>query len=60
VAVYLARRLTNSSLEQIGRFFGERDHTTMLHAFRRVEQLLETDPGIRQSLGELQANLEVG
>jgi chromosomal replication initiator protein len=60
VAVYLARRLTNLSLEQIGHYFGQRDHTTMLHAHRRVEELLETDPGIRQSLGELQAGLEVG
>jgi chromosomal replication initiator protein len=36
VAMYLARRLTTESLEQIGDFFGGRDHTTVLHACRRT------------------------
>jgi chromosomal replication initiator protein len=60
IAVYLARRLTNSSLEQIGQFFGQRDHTTMLHAYRRTEELLEADPNVRQTIGELLGALDVG
>ncbi len=60
IAVYLARKLTNSSLEQIGQFFGDRDHTTMLHAYRRIEELLESDPNVRRTVGELLAALDMG
>ncbi len=44
VAMALARRYTNRSLPEIGRFFGGKDHTTVLHAMNRVEELCETDP----------------
>jgi chromosomal replication initiator protein len=40
VGMYLARRLTKLSLEQIGAYFGGRDHSTVLHACRKVEQAL--------------------
>jgi chromosomal replication initiator protein len=60
IAVYLARKLTNSSLEQIGQFFGDRDHTTMLHAYRRIEELLESDPNVRRTVGELLGALDMG
>ena len=46
VAMYLARRRTNSSLPEIGRKFGGRDHTTVMHAERRIEQLIGQDPGL--------------
>src|SRR5690606_34009086 len=42
-AIYLARTLNGCSLEAIGEFFGKRDHTTILHSFRRIEELLQTD-----------------
>lgn len=42
VAMYLARELTSHSLPQIGRAFGGRDHTTVLHACRRVSQQMAT------------------
>ena len=38
VAMYLARELTDESLPAIGRHFGRRDHTTVMHAVRRAEQ----------------------
>ena len=53
VAMYLARQLTDKSLENIGAFFGGRDHTTVLHACRRTERLLKTDRGTRQAVAEL-------
>ena len=53
VAMFLARQLTASSLEHVGRHFGNRDHTTVLHACRKTESLLETDPAIRQAVTDL-------
>jgi chromosomal replication initiator protein len=44
VAMYLSRELTSHSLPQIGRAFGDRDHTTVLHACRRVTEQIATDP----------------
>jgi chromosomal replication initiator protein len=54
VAMYLARKLTGHSLEQIGRAFGGRDHTTVLHGCRKIEKQLETDPAVRQTVRQLQ------
>ncbi len=53
VAMYLSRQLTNTSLEKIGSFFGDRDHTTVLHACRKTESLLATDQHLRQAVDEL-------
>jgi chromosomal replication initiator protein len=57
MAMYLARHLTNDSLEQIGKFFGGRDHTTVLHGCRRTEELLERDLATRHALAELKKSL---
>jgi chromosomal replication initiation ATPase DnaA len=57
-AILLARRLSGESLQKIGRYFGNRDHTTILHAARKTESLLEQDPAIRKAIGELTARLE--
>jgi chromosomal replication initiator protein len=50
VAMYLARKLTTRSLPEIGRRFGGRDHTTVLHACRRIEALCEEDPLFKQEV----------
>lgn len=47
VAMYLSRKLTTRSLPEIGRRFGGRDHTTVLHACRRVEALCSEDNAFR-------------
>ena len=57
VAILLTRRLTDASLEQLGRHFGGRDHTTVLHALRQTETLLATDAAIRQAVAELTAHM---
>ena len=57
VAMFLARQLTANSLESVGRHFGNRDHTTVLHACRKTESLLETDPSIRQAVTDLTTQL---
>ena len=46
-AMFLARELCGKSLPQIARVFGDRDHTTILHACRRTEERLNGDPEIK-------------
>ncbi len=57
VGMYLARQLTPLSLEQIGAYFGGRDHTTVLHACRKVEEALTQDASLSGALRALQAEL---
>jgi chromosomal replication initiator protein len=53
LAMYLGRRLTTHSLQQIGDFFGGRDHTTVLHACRKTESLLSDSPELAQVADEV-------
>lgn len=53
VAMFLARRLTRGTLDAIGEYFGGRDHTTVLHGCRRIEELLPQDPCLRQAVAHL-------
>ncbi|MBC7192664.1 chromosomal replication initiator protein DnaA [Marinobacter sp.] len=48
MAMAMAKELTNHSLPEIGDAFGGRDHTTVLHACKKIVELQETDPGIRE------------
>ena len=50
VAMYLAKQLTSRSLPEIGRRFGGRDHTTVMHAVKKVEQLSETDASFAEDV----------
>ena len=43
IAMYLSREKTEESLQQIGRAFNKKDHTTVIHACRKIEELLKTD-----------------
>ena len=58
VAMYLAKTLTAKSLPEIGRGFGGRDHTTVIHAVRKVESLAETDSQIAEDIELLRRMLE--
>ena len=58
VAMYLAKQLTSRSLPEIGRKFGGRDHTTVMHAVKKVEQLSETDAGFAEDVELLRRMLE--
>ncbi len=57
LAILLARKLTPSSLQQIGQFFGGRDHSTILHACRKTLTLVESDPELAKALSDVQAEL---
>jgi len=53
IAMYLARQLTHSSLAEIGRSFGGKDHTTVLHAVEKIQRLLQEDPKFRKTIDTL-------
>jgi chromosomal replication initiator protein len=53
LAMYLARELTDESLPAIGRHFGGRDHTTVLHAWRRTNTRIATDDSAREAVDKL-------
>jgi chromosomal replication initiator protein len=53
VAIYLARSLLGVSFDQLGRNFGNRDHTTILHAFRRIDASRQQDPVLKQTIDRL-------
>ena len=58
VAMFLAKRMTTRSLPEIGRRFGGRDHTTVMHGVRRIEELKIKDHQIAEDLELLRRNLE--
>ncbi len=58
VAMYLAKQLTTRSLPEIGRRFGGRDHTTIMHGVRKVEELVAQDSQLAEDLGMLKRLLE--
>jgi chromosomal replication initiator protein len=58
VAMYLSKQLTSRSLPEIGRKFGGRDHTTVMHAVRKVEELKATDASFAEDVELLRRMLE--
>ncbi len=57
IAMFLARQMTESSLNTIGEAFGGRDHGTVLHACRLVKDRMEIDPSVRQVVSYLEKQL---
>ena len=58
VAMYLAKQLTSRSLPEIGKRFGNRDHTTVMHAVSRVTELIGSDAGFAEDVELLRKMLE--
>ena len=57
IAMYLAKQHTTNSLPDIGRKFSNRDHTTVIHAVKKIEELIKKDNDIKQSVFELKKRL---
>jgi len=53
VAMYLARQLTRRSLPQIGRRFGDRHHTTVMHAVRSIEERIKTNTSLCEDVAAI-------
>jgi chromosomal replication initiator protein len=57
IAMYLAKRMTTRSLPEIGRKFGGRDHSTVIHAVKRIEELRDTDRDVDSAVRVLMREL---
>lgn len=58
VAMYLARNMTPRSLPEIGRMVGAHDHSTVIHAVKRINQALATDPVFAGRVAALRDRIE--
>ncbi len=57
IAMFLVRELTDHSLPEIGKAFGGRDHTTVIHACQKIEKSSQQDPNLRHSIDQIKRNL---
>ena len=57
IAMYLIRRMTNMSLKDIGKSFGGRDHTTVLHSLDKVEAQMRSDTAFAETVKEITTNI---
>ena len=55
--MYLIRRMTNMSLKDIGKSFGGRDHTTVLHSLDKVEAQMRSDTAFAETVKEITTNI---
>jgi len=55
--MFLARRITRHSLEEVGGFFGGRDHSTVIYAVARVAKAIREDPEVREQVEDLLGRL---
>jgi len=58
IAMYLSRRLTDLSLPKIGEKFGGRDHTTVIHAYDKIEELLKQDKELQENIEKIKRRLK--
>jgi chromosomal replication initiator protein len=58
VAMYLSRELTDSSLPKIGKQFGGRDHTTVIHATSKIARMIREDRSVYNLVQELTARIK--
>jgi len=58
IAMYLCKELTDKSLPEIGRKFGGRDHTTIMHGVKRIVQLSDEDASLREDVAVLRRSLD--
>ena len=57
IAMYLAKQHTTNSLPDIGRKFSNRDHTTVIHAVKKIDELIKKDNEIKQNIIEIKKKL---
>ena len=57
IAMYLSRKLTDMSLPKIGEEFGGRDHTTVIHAYEKISENLNTDENLQHTIEDITKKL---
>jgi chromosomal replication initiator protein len=60
IAMYLCRELTDASFPEIGRHFGGKDHTTIIHACKQIAKAKESDGGLKATLDSLKDQITKG
>jgi chromosomal replication initiator protein len=60
IAMYLVRKHVHSSFPDIGEKFGGKDHTTVLHACRKIDEKMKTDPTLKNTVESIEKTLEAG
>jgi chromosomal replication initiator protein len=58
IAMYLIRQETQASLSEIGQLFGGRDHTTVLHAWQKIDRALQTNPSLQRDIAVIREQLQ--
>jgi chromosomal replication initiator protein len=58
VAMYLVKELTEASLPEIGRLFGGKHHTTVIHSIQKIEEARKIDPDLNRMLHSLMDSLQ--
>ena len=56
-AIYLIRSMTSLSLDEIGKLFGNRDHTTIMHSIDQVEKKMDKEPAYAETIKEMKTNI---
>lgn len=59
LSMYLAKNYTKNSLKVIGKYFGGRDHSTVIHSCQSIKDLLDTDPDFKESVEEIQKKIQM-
>ncbi|MCB0736297.1 MAG: chromosomal replication initiator protein DnaA [Bacteroidetes bacterium] len=59
ISMFLSKRFTKTSLANIGKFFGGRDHSTVIHACQTVSNLMDTDNGFKESVEEITKRISI-
>ncbi|KLU59125.1 chromosomal replication initiator protein DnaA [Peptococcaceae bacterium CEB3] len=58
IAMYLSRKMTDCSLPKIGEEFGGRDHTTVIHAHDKIQEILDNDPQFERKISEIISRIQ--
>jgi chromosomal replication initiator protein len=59
ISMYFLKEVINMNLVEIGKRFSNRDHTSVIHAIKKVDQLIETDPKILEDVSKLRAEFQM-
>ncbi len=57
IAMYLSREMTNNSLPKIGKEFGGKDHTTVIHACDKIAEIIKLDSDLRKEISDIKSAL---
>ena len=60
ISMFLVKQHTNNSLKNIGKLFGNRDHSTVIYSLKTVEDLMDTNDEVRRALSELDRKIRIG